>query len=49
MKNRTLVLLENNERALIVSNRLNNTFIVRTKKGKYKVVTKEDIKTILRY
>ena len=49
MKNRKLVLLENNERALIVSNMLNNTFIVRTKEGKYKVITKENIKQTLRY
>jgi hypothetical protein len=46
MKN--LVLLTSGERALIVSNRKNNTFIVRTKNNKYKVIKEDNIELVLR-
>jgi hypothetical protein len=48
MKTRKLILSKDNERLLIVSNRVNGTFIVRNKQQKYKVITAEDIKEVLR-
>jgi hypothetical protein len=45
---RSLAITTKNERVLIVSNRENNTFIVRDKKGYYSIITNEDILTILR-
>lgn len=48
MKTRKLILSKNNERLLIVSNRGNGLFIVRNKQQKYKVITAEDIKEVLR-
>jgi predicted ATP-dependent protease len=48
MKTRRLILSKDNERLLIVSNRVNGTFIVRNKQQKYKIITVEDIKEVLR-
>jgi hypothetical protein len=45
---RRLIILDNNERALIVSSNTDGRHIVRTKKGSYKVITNKNIKTILR-
>lgn len=48
MESRKLILTTNNERLLIISNRSNNTYIARSKQGKYYIITNKDISQVLR-